>query len=350
MKILVIRFRQIGDAILSSVICKSLKKSFPEAEIDYVLYDGIAQLFEGQPYITNVINFSKSERENPIKYLKKVREITKKKYDIIIDIMSTPKSELISLFSLNSKIRIGRDKKMRGICYTDTILEPDSKYDKPEKFLKMLEPLEKKGYKIVYDKNYEIYISDEERENIREKMQTEGIDFRKILIPLAVTSRRVEKKYPKDLMKKVAEMILKRYNAQLILYYSPEEEKEIKEFHESLNWDKRVISSIKTRSIKELAAMFKECDIFIGNEGGPRHLAQAVGIPSISIFNPGTSKKCWLTNGRDDHLAIDINDFNIDKIENKTHEEKYRLMTPEMIMELVDKGMKFVRINDKIEK
>ncbi|WP_374118361.1 glycosyltransferase family 9 protein, partial [uncultured Fusobacterium sp.] len=36
MKILVVRFKQIGDAVLSSAICNTLKKSFPESEIDYV--------------------------------------------------------------------------------------------------------------------------------------------------------------------------------------------------------------------------------------------------------------------------------------------------------------------------
>lgn len=37
MKILVVRFKQIGDAILSSVICNTLKRTFPEAEVDYVV-------------------------------------------------------------------------------------------------------------------------------------------------------------------------------------------------------------------------------------------------------------------------------------------------------------------------
>ncbi len=36
MKILIILFKQIGDAVLSSVICNTLKKVFPESEIDYV--------------------------------------------------------------------------------------------------------------------------------------------------------------------------------------------------------------------------------------------------------------------------------------------------------------------------
>ena len=48
-KVLVIRFRRIGDAVLSVVICSSIRKSFPEAEIHYVLNDHIAPLFENHP-------------------------------------------------------------------------------------------------------------------------------------------------------------------------------------------------------------------------------------------------------------------------------------------------------------
>ena len=56
-KVLVIRFRRIGDAVLSVVICSSLRKSFPEAEIHYVLNDHIAPLFENHP-MRKIIIFS----------------------------------------------------------------------------------------------------------------------------------------------------------------------------------------------------------------------------------------------------------------------------------------------------
>ena len=35
--ILVVRFRQMGDAVLTTVICNTLRQNFPEARIDYVL-------------------------------------------------------------------------------------------------------------------------------------------------------------------------------------------------------------------------------------------------------------------------------------------------------------------------
>ena len=40
-KILIIRFRQIGDSILAVALCSTLKKSFPDAEIHFVLNKNI---------------------------------------------------------------------------------------------------------------------------------------------------------------------------------------------------------------------------------------------------------------------------------------------------------------------
>lgn len=61
MKILIVRFKQIGDSILSSVICNTLKKSFPKSGIDYVVYEHIVPLFENHPYIDNIIPITKIE-------------------------------------------------------------------------------------------------------------------------------------------------------------------------------------------------------------------------------------------------------------------------------------------------
>ncbi len=46
-------------------------------------------------------------------------------------------------------------------------------------------------------------------------------------------------------------------------------------------------------SIRELAMVISNCDFFFGNEGGPRHLAQSLDIPSFAIFSPSASKKEW---------------------------------------------------------
>jgi ADP-heptose:LPS heptosyltransferase len=39
-------------------------------------------------------------------------------------------------------------------------------------------------------------------------------------------------------------------------------------------------------SFGELGAQLEACDLFIGNDSSPMHLAAAVGIPVIAIFGP----------------------------------------------------------------
>ncbi|MEG0300881.1 MAG: glycosyltransferase family 9 protein [Cetobacterium sp.] len=342
MKILVVRFKQIGDAILSSVICKSLKETYPEAKIDYVLYENVAPLFKNQPYINNVITITKEEQKNPFKYIKKVWEVTRNDYDIVIDIMSTPKSELFALFSRKAKYKIGRYKPKRGYTYTHSILEPSSEFDKADKFLKMLDPLIKDGVDVKLNPNYSLEFLDEERSKLHKRMEDEGVDFNKIIIPLAINSRRPEKVYPIDLMKKVAEGLLEKYDSQIILYYSPNEKEFAKKFHEELGWDKRIVSTIHTESIRELGALLSNCDIFVGNEGGPRHLAQALDIPSFAIFSPGSNKHDWLSRGNKRHEGIEPRDIETPDYDKLSYEEKYRLMKPEKILEEIDKKMSLV--------
>ncbi|WP_300357102.1 glycosyltransferase family 9 protein [Fusobacterium sp.] len=343
MKILVVRFKQIGDAILSSPICNTLKKTFPDAEIDYVLYEHVAPLFENHKYIDNVIRITKGEQKNPFKYFFKVWKITRKKYDIVIDIMSTPKSEFFTLLSLSSSYRIGRKKKYRGYTYTHKIEEPRDAKDKVDKFLRMLKPLEEK-YKVVYDNNYTLTISDEEKKYMKDKMKKAGIDFLKPVVACAINSRVPSKVYPIECMVEIINTLLKDLDIQIIFYYSPNEKEFAHNVHKNLlNNNKKIFSNIETSSIRELAMLLSNCDMFFGNEGGPRHLAQSLDVPSFAIFNPDSDKKEWIPNANDRHQGVEVRDI-MENTENMTRDEKYRLMTPEYIVSKVKEiYFKYVR-------
>lgn len=341
MKILVVRFKQIGDSVLASPICSTLKKTYPDSEIDYVLYEHIAPIFENHPEIDNVISITKDEQKNPVKYFLKVWKITRKKYDIIIDIMSTPKSELFTLFGRSAKYRIGRYKKKRGYTYTHKIKEPRDAKDKVDKFLRMLEPLEKDGVNVKYDSNYTIYIEEEEKNILRKGMEAAGVDFKKPVFAFAINSRRPEKIWPKEYMKTLVTECLERYGAQGIFYYSPAEKEYALELHKELLDRKDIFTNIETKSIRELAMLISNCDMFIGNEGGPRHIAQALDVPSFAIFSPSAEKKEWLSNANERHTGIEAKDIiKEEKLTNMDYWDKYKAITPEIVLKKVDEMVK----------
>lgn len=335
MKILIVRFKQIGDAVLSSVICNTLKKSFPESEIDYVVYEHIAPLFKNHPYIDNIILITKEEQKNPLKYIAKVWKVTRKKYDIVIDIMSTPKSEMFTLFSFGSEYRIGRKKKYRGFTYTHKIFEPANSKDKVDKFLKMLVPLEEK-YKILYDNTYITYINENEKESMKRKMKEAGIDFSKPVFICAVNSRCPEKIYPLNNMECVIKKVIEELNPQIILFYSSAEKEFVKNFYSRLKNSKNVFSNIETASIRDLAALISNCEMFFGNEGGPRHIAQSLDIPSFAIFSPKSSKKEWLANPSKKHQGIEPKDI-YPECRVLSYKDCYSLILPDYVVAEIKK-------------
>ena len=337
MKILVVRFKQIGDAILSSVICNTLKRTFPDAEVDYVVYEHISPLFKNHKYIDNVISITKEEQKNPFKYIRKVWKVTRKKYDIVIDIMSTPKSEVFTLFSLGSRYRIGRRKPKRGYTYNYKIDEPRDAKDKVDKFLKMLKPLEK-DYHITYDNNYVITLTSEEKSQMRERMLDAGVDFSRPVYICAANSRRESKIYNTEKMKRIVERVRDELKRQIIFFYSPDEKDFIMKFYEEFEDKKDLFVNINTKSIRELAMVISNCDFFFGNEGGPRHLAQSLDIPSFAIFSPSASKKEWLSNANERHQGVEPGD--VGNCEGLDYNGQYNLIDPDYVFKKIEEMSK----------
>ena len=84
--ILVIRFRRVGDSVLSMGLCHSLRQTFPYAQIDFVINEGIHTLYEHHPDVDRCITFNDEENHNSRLYLKKVwKTVHDTRYDVIID-------------------------------------------------------------------------------------------------------------------------------------------------------------------------------------------------------------------------------------------------------------------------
>src|SRR5689334_1319044 len=89
-KILIIRFRQIGDAVLTMSLCTTLRLSFPKAEIHLVLNKEIEPLFEGHPDIDKILTFDNRQNKRFAPYLNRVWQIVSStSYDVIIDMRAT---------------------------------------------------------------------------------------------------------------------------------------------------------------------------------------------------------------------------------------------------------------------
>ena len=336
-RIIVLRFRRVGDAVISSVLCSSLKKTFPKAGIDYVLNEDIAPLFKNHPGIDKIICFSKEEMSTFPAYIAKVKRIMKEgKYDMIVDTRSTVKTLWFSFFSMKTPFRIGK-KKAYNPVFHNYRTPVEGVTDEVTKTLTLLKPLEKL-FDIQYERNFKLYVTDKEKEYFRIRMTEGDIDFSRPVIICAVSARLKHKIWNPDKMKSVFWKIIEKYNAQLIFNYGGKDEKNFALLlHREMDNHRNIFTNIEANNLRELAAMFTLADFFVGNEGGPRHIAQSFNVPGFAIYPPGISKAAWLPNASERFQGIEPADIS-HQANNPglSFSEKFDFITVEAVWERLD--------------
>jgi ADP-heptose:LPS heptosyltransferase len=338
-RILVIRFRRVGDSVLSIAICTSLRKSFPDARIDYVVNENMASLYEGHPDIDNVITFNNKENYNIWTYINKVRKLVRaQKYDVIIDTRSTIKTLFFSLFSLSTPYRIGSKKDYNVFLHNYRIdNHRDNTVDMVQHNLKLLKPLEREA-DIHYCSDFKLYVSEQEKSDYRLYMQKQGIDFTRPVVIATVTARLAHKVWDKERMKEALRRMIDKYGTQVIFNFAGNEEEFALNIHREMNNDKNVFTNIKADSLRDLCALIVNCDFFFGNEGGPRHIAQALEIPSYAIYPPNILKSVWLPGDGERYAGISPDDNHSQEEQSKMdYLQRFNLITVDQVWSGLDK-------------
>ncbi len=358
-KILVVRFMAIGDVVLSSVLCNSLKKTFPKAQVDFLVHEVSASLFEMHPYIDNIIPITSSERKNPFKYWRKIRNVTAQGYDLVVDAQSTNKSEFISLFARKRAICIGRVKRGRGFFYTNKVDPKASGGNKVAERLRLLEPLVAMGFDVKRDERFVINTPMALKNELRAGMEASGVDFNRPVFLMSVTAKETDKRWSSEKMQGWAQYAIDAYKAQIVLFWgSVEEKSEVEKFYEAMGQHPDIHPSINTDSLPKLAAAMSHCDLFLGNEGGPRHIAQACGLPSACVFSPSAKKGEWLVSDSNLHQAVEWDDvselstkeINVINASLERDSEQYKLLYLTINLEHVTKLLDAVALAAGIPK
>lgn len=311
LRALVIRFRRVGDAVLAVTACSSLKRSFPDIRVDFVLNEAIAPLFEGHPDIDRVVTFTDTDNANPWRYVRRVFEVMRKtRYDILIDMRATPRTLLFSLFSLRTPYRIGTRKPYSRLLHNYRVADRiDPSLDMVQRDLLLLSPLERLG-PLSLDPTFRLYVSDADRATYRDYMVRKGIDFTRPIVLAAVATRIEGKGWEMERMVGVLRHIIDTFHPQIILNHSGYRELEISlMLYERMDYDPHILPEIEATTLRELRALTSLCDFFFGNEGGPRHIAQALDTPSYAIYPPGISRRLWLPGDSPRHRGISPDDI-----------------------------------------
>lgn len=344
-KILVIRLKQIGDALLSLPVCNSLRKTYPEAQIDYLVYQHIAPILEQQTAIDQLQVVTPSERNNKWLYFKKAQALRAQKYDLVVDLINVPISALITAFS-GAQHTIGFDKKRwRAKLYKSTVPHRQ-RGDTVSKKLDILQGLQDPP---IIDREWQLPVAQADRDRVKNLLEDRGVDLSKTLVFVAASSRRTDKLWPSQYMVTALNHLREQHNAQILFNWVPGPEAElVAELAGQIEQQNGVFADVDI-PLRDLPTAISLCDFLFGNDGGPNHMAIGTGVPSLAIFAPFHNKESWLPPDKPKHQGVDILDaLQIDhqrytdmlgEIKNNL-DDYYAKLKPELVLPKLDAMMK----------
>ena len=270
----------IGDSILALPAMADLKRNFPESEIWVAANAWVRDLFWMEESFEGIISLPE---QNSLKNFnlssRKLREFS---FDLGILLTNSFGSAL--LFYL-AKIpqRWGYKRDSRGFLLTRgvPVQNRTNRSHQVHYYLDLLSGLGLKNYTTELN----LSLDQKELAGVKEWLESLNIDTKKpIIIINPGAFYGPAKRWPETKYSELASLLQEKNNAQILIIGS---ETEIP-LAEHIATDMRVKPFILAgqTSLAQLASVISFSSIFISNDSGPMHLANALKIPVIAIFGP----------------------------------------------------------------
>ncbi len=301
MKILAIKFKQIGDVLLCEPALRKIKEIFHEAELHFLTYEASAQLIKNAPYIDKLIMYKK--KSSGIKSLWKdfcfYKTLSKAKYDLIIGFSEGERTSFVSLFS-RAKKRIGilakKHKKWQDWVW-EKVLNPPDTHTVLKNLWIVNQVLSGLGYAETSLKDKKIsvnlYLTQESITKAEKFLKKEGIFEKDEFVCVHPVAKWFLKCWPAEYYPIIIKWFLK--NGLKVVITGSKEKRElefIKKILKELEENKGVINLAGKLNLLELAGIISKAKFFFGIDTAPMHIAAALNKPVVAIFGP-TGKHNW---------------------------------------------------------
>jgi heptosyltransferase-2 len=294
-RILIINPFGIGDVLFCTPLIRNIRFYYPDAFIAVAVQKKVVPVLENNPNINRVIPFSRGDfkdlsRKSRLKAMgllfRTLGEIRRCRFDLCIDLSLEHRYSLF-LKLLGVKQRIGFNYKHRGRFLTHRI-NIDG-YDDRHVVEYHLELLKFLGKRAEFY-NTEIFLRQEERDWAEAFLDSSGVardDSIIGVIPGGGASwgrQSYLKHWPKESFIQVADRLSEKLGAKIIIFAGSLDREIAEDIIQKMH--QPAINVIAKADLRQFIALVGQCDLIITNDGGPLHIAVALGVKSVSVFGP----------------------------------------------------------------
>ena len=282
-RILVIKLDHLGDVLLATPVFSNLRRAYPNAELHALTGAWSRVVLEKHPDVNNVVEYNSpafcrtgqptSLRET----FKLYRQLRRQKYGLIVELRSDWRTVWFAFLRLTPK-RLSRAalqvaNKLGFAQFSGT-----------HETTRNLDVLRQAG--IPTPVQTAIFsVTTEDKKWASDFLATYKIDRQHPLIAIHPGSPIALKRWLPERYAELADWLIAQKRAQ-ILFVGVKDEIPITTEIQALMRGESINIAGKTTLI-QLASILPTCNVFIGNDSGPMHLAAAVGTQTIGLYGPG---------------------------------------------------------------
>ncbi len=258
-KILVFSFSFIGDAVLSTAVIQPLRAHFREAHITFLVGPRAFDLLATDPNIDATLVYdNRGEHAGWKGRLRLIRTLRQGKFELVVNLRDSITARCIGA-------------EHWGMVHGDSNRHAVTRY---------LEVLQRQGVDIT-DASPSLALTERERTVAHCFLAHTGFTSEQLLIGIHPGGNWEYKLWDAKNYAQVANALAKKLDARILLFAGPNEWE--LQAHVTQLMDVPPIL-VQTENLRHLAALISACDVYIGNDTGPMHIASAVGPPVVALF------------------------------------------------------------------
>ena len=258
-KILVFSFSFIGDAVLSTSVIQPLRRHFSDAHITFLVGPRAFDLLATDPNIDAALVYdNRGEHAGWKGRLRLIKTLRLEKFDLIVNLRDSLMARCIGA-------------KHWGLLHGDGNRHAVTRY---------LEVLQRQGVDTT-DASPLLELTEAERTAARHFLAEAGRTSEQLLIGIHPGGNWEYKLWDAKNYANVASILAEKLDAAILLFAGPNERELQSKVAEMMDVPPLLV---KTDDLRHLAALISACDVYIGNDTGPMHIAAAVRTPVVALF------------------------------------------------------------------
>ena len=282
-RILVVKLDHLGDVILAAPAFSNLRQAYPNAELHALTGTWSRVVLERHPDVSTIFDynapaFSRTGQSTSLKQAFQLyRELRRQKYDLVVELRGDWRTTGFSLLRLTphrlSHAALQIENKLGLARFSGT-----------HETTRNLDLLKHAGIPTPCQ-NATFSVTTEDKKWASDFLAIHKINKQYPLVAIHPGSPIPLKRWHPERYAELADWLIARKGTQILFLGVKDEVPIVTEIQRRMQGASINIAGETT--LTQLASILQTCNMFIGNDSGPMHLAAAVGTPTIGLYGPG---------------------------------------------------------------